>query len=166
MYRTVSPGFLVISVCKLVSVCSEDTGSMPSNESMKWLIHMPPAHGCTRSLRGWPIFALAYSTRIPPLSTAGRCLLFCSAESAWVEHRISWNSTKATGWPAFIWYFSFENPGYLDSSCDSSSSVHEGPRFAINRVEHGGLLPGAGGGRGTMPWNRRKLVKSLNLGLK
>ena len=40
---------------------------------------------------------------------------------------------------------------YLDSNCVSSSSVHEAPKFATKRVEHGGLLPGAGGGGGTMP---------------
>lgn len=39
----------------------------------------------------------------------------------------------------------------LESSCVSSSSVQVGPRFATNRVEHGGLLPGAGGGGGTIP---------------
>lgn len=39
----------------------------------------------------------------------------------------------------------------MDSSCVSSSSVHEGPKFAIKRVEHGGLLPGAGGSGRGMP---------------
>lgn len=39
----------------------------------------------------------------------------------------------------------------LESRFVRSSSVHVGPRFATNRVEHGGLLPGAGGGGGTIP---------------
>jgi hypothetical protein len=34
----------------------------------------------------------------------------------------------------------------LESACMSSSSVHVGPRLATNKVEQGGLLPGAGGG--------------------
>lgn len=46
MYRIVLFGFLVIFVCKLVSVCSEDIGFMFSNEFMKWLIYMFLVYGC------------------------------------------------------------------------------------------------------------------------
>lgn len=40
---------------------------------------------------------------------------------------------------------------YLDSSCVSSSSVHERLKLATKTVEQGGLLPGAGGTEETIP---------------